>query len=121
MEYASKWESDLVHPKHQALHNPADIDPLETDIVWQTVEQEMFQLMRDRMGLGLAAPQLGNPVKMFVMSHSTLGNIAVYNPKILFQSEETTSLEEGSKNELRSITPPVCAIASIINTPGIIG
>ena len=29
------------------------------------------------------------------MSHSTLGNIAVYNPKILFQSEETTSLEEG--------------------------
>lgn len=95
MEYASKWESDLVHPKHPALHNPADIDPLDTDIVWQTVEQEMFQLMRDRMGLGLAAPQLGNPVKMFVMSHSTLGNIAVYNPKILFQSEETTSLEEG--------------------------
>ena len=92
MEYATLWNNTLVEPKHPALHNPADIDPLETDIVWQTVEQEMFQLMRDRMGLGLAAPQLGNTVKMFVMSHSTLGNTAVYNPEIMFQSEETTSL-----------------------------
>ncbi len=95
MEYATLWNNTLVEPKHPALHNPADIDPLETDIVWQTVEQEMFQLMRDRMGIGLAAPQLGNPVKMFVMSHSTLGNIAVYNPEILLQSEETVSIEEG--------------------------
>jgi peptide deformylase len=95
MEYATLWNNSLVEPKHPALHNPADIDPLETDIVWQTVEQEMFQLMRDRMGLGLAAPQLGNPVKMFVMSHSTLGNIAVYNPEILLQSEETVCIEEG--------------------------
>jgi peptide deformylase len=95
MEYATLWNNTLVEPKHPALHNPADIDPLETDIVWQTVEQEMFQLMRDRMGLGLAAPQLGNPVKMFVMSHSTLGNIAVYNPEILLQSEETVCIEEG--------------------------
>ncbi len=95
MEYATLWNNTLVEPKHPALHNPADINPLETDIVWQTVEQEMFQLMRDRMGIGLAAPQLGNPVKMFVMSHSTLGNIAVYNPEILLQSEETVSMEEG--------------------------
>ena len=73
------------------------IKNLNLDVIatFEDMEQEMFQLMRDRMGLGLAAPQLGNPVKMFVMSHSTLGNIAVYNPKILFQSEETTSLEEG--------------------------
>lgn len=95
MDYANKWNNTLVEPKNPVLRQPASIDPLETDIVWQTVEQEMFKLMHERIGLGLAAPQLGNPVKMFVMTHSTLGDIAVYNPKILFQSEETISLEEG--------------------------
>ena len=29
------------------------------------------------------------------MKHSKLGNIGVYNPEILFQSEETVSMEEG--------------------------
>lgn len=95
MEYANKWNTTLVEPKHPALHNPCTIDPLETDIVWQTVEQEMFKLMHERLGLGLAAPQLGNPVNMFVMTHSTEGDIAVYNPKIINQSEETSCIEEG--------------------------
>lgn len=95
MEYASQWNTTLVEPKHPVLHNPAGIDPLDTDIVWQTVEQEMFKLMHERVGIGLAAPQLGNPVKMFVMRHSTEGDIAVYNPKIINVSEEKTSMEEG--------------------------
>jgi peptide deformylase len=95
MEFASKWNSTLVEPKHPVLHNPAGIDPLDTDIVWQTVEQEMFKLMHERIGIGLAAPQLGNPVKMFVMTHSELGDIAVYNPKIINVSEEKTCMEEG--------------------------
>jgi peptide deformylase len=95
MEYASQWNTTLVEPKHPVLHNPAGIDPLDTDIVWQTVEQEMFKLMHERVGIGLAAPQLGNPVKMFVMRHSTEGDIAVYNPKIINVSEETVSMEEG--------------------------
>jgi len=95
MEYASQWNSTLVEPKHPVLHNPAGIDPLDTDIVWQTVEQEMFKLMHERVGIGLAAPQLGNPVKMFVMRHSTEGDIAVYNPKIINVSEEKVTLEEG--------------------------
>ena len=55
----------------------------------------MCNLMEQRIGIGLAAPQLGNSVKMFVMKHSKLGNIGVYNPEILFQSEETVSIEEG--------------------------
>mgnify|MGYP003314077680 FL=1 len=95
MEYATLWNNSLVDAKDPVLRQPATIDPLETDIVWQTVEQEMFKLMHERIGIGLAAPQLGNPVKMFVMTHSTLGDIAVYNPKIINESEETISLEEG--------------------------
>ena len=95
IEFANKWNKDLVEPKHPALHNEATVNPLDTDIVWQTVEQEMIQLMHERIGIGLAAPQLGNPVKMFVMTHSEMGDIAVYNPKILKVSKETVSLEEG--------------------------
>lgn len=95
MEYATLWNNLLVDAKESVLRQPATIDPLETDIVWQTVEQEMFKLMHERIGIGLAAPQIGNPVKMFVMRHSTLGDIAVYNPKIINESEETISLEEG--------------------------
>ena len=87
MEYATLWNNSLVDAKDPVLRQPATINPLDTDVVWQTVEQEMFKLMHERIGLGLAAPQLGNPVKMFVMTHSTLGDIAVYNPKILFQSD----------------------------------
>jgi len=95
MEYATLWNNSLVDAKDPVLRQQATINPLETDIVWQTVEQEMFKLMHERIGIGLAAPQLGNPVKMFVMTHSTLGDIAVYNPKIINESEETISLEEG--------------------------
>jgi len=95
LEFAKEWNTTLVDPKHPALRNECTIDPLNTDIVWQTVEQEMFTLMHERLGIGLAAPQLGNPVKMFVMRHSTEGNIAVYNPKILNVSEELITLEEG--------------------------
>lgn len=89
------WNKTLVNANDPTLHTPATIDPFETDLVWQTIELEMFNLMEERIGIGLAAPQLGNPIKMFVMKHSELGNIGVYNPEILFQSEETVSMEEG--------------------------
>ena len=88
------WNKTLVNANDPTLHTPATIDPFETDLVWQTIELEMLNLMEERIGIGLAAPQLGNPVKMFVMKHSELGNIGVYNPEILFQSEETVSMEE---------------------------
>ena len=38
------------------IHGECTVNPLDTDIVWQTVEQEMFKLMHERIGIGLAAP-----------------------------------------------------------------
>ena len=55
----------------------------------------MFQLMRDKFGIGLAAPQLGVSYRMFVMNHTSLGDIGVYNPEIISQSDETKCQEEG--------------------------
>lgn len=86
----------LVQPNHQALHKKADIDPFsDKNVDWLERQKEMFQLMRDKFGIGLAAPQLGSSHRMFVMTHSILGDTGVYNPEIISQSEETICREEG--------------------------
>ncbi len=89
------WNKTLVNANDPILRTPCIYDPFETDLVWQTIELDMLNLMEERIGIGLAAPQLGNSVKMFVMKHSELGNIGVYNPEITFTTEETVSMEEG--------------------------
>ena len=86
----------LVEANHHTLHKKADIDPFSaTDVVWHERQTEMLQLMKDRFGIGLAAPQLGASYRMFVMNHTTIGDIGVYNPEIISQSEETKCQEEG--------------------------
>ena len=85
----------LVQPNHVVLNSKADVDPFDTDIDWSVREPEMIQLMHDRFGLGLAAPQIGDNYRMFVMTHSTMGDIGIYNPEILATSEEKTAQEEG--------------------------
>ena len=86
----------LVEANHQALHVRADTDPFSaTDVEWSARQTEMLQLMKDRFGIGLAAPQLGANYRMFVMNHTSIGDIGVYNPEIISQSEETTCQEEG--------------------------
>lgn len=85
----------LVEPKHPALHTEANINPFETDIDWEYREQEMFQLMHDKIGIGLASPQVGDSYKMFVMTHSTKGDLGIYNPVIIATSEKHVTMEEG--------------------------
>jgi peptide deformylase len=84
----------LVEPKHPALHKKADIDPFTLDVDLELREKEMVALMVEKYGLGLASPQIGESVNMFVMKHSLLGPIGVYNPEIL-ETTENISMEEG--------------------------
>ena len=58
------WNKTLVNPNDPVLRKPCVHDPFETDLVWQTIEMEMIALMKERIGIGLAAPQLGNSVKV---------------------------------------------------------
>jgi peptide deformylase len=90
-----EWKCELVEPKHKALHTRANIDPFGTDINWEEKEAEMLQLMHDKFGIGLAAPQIGLSYNMFVMNHEHLGDIGVFRPEILEYSEETCRYEEG--------------------------
>lgn len=89
------WKCELVEPKHPALHKRANIDPFSSDINWEEREKEMIQLMYDKLGIGLACPQVGASYNMFVMNHSILGDIGIYKPKILETSEDTVVMEEG--------------------------
>ena len=50
----------LVQPNDSALHKVADIDPFTVEgIDWVERQKEMLQIMHDKFGIGLAAPQLG--------------------------------------------------------------
>jgi peptide deformylase len=86
---------ELVQPNHPALWRPAELDPFESDIDWTQTEQEMFVLMDAKLGIGLAAPQIGSSYNMFVMRHSTQGYQGVYNPSILEHGTDTVMIQEG--------------------------
>lgn len=88
------WDCELVEAKHPALHRRATQNPFGSDIDWTQREKEMFELMHSKLGVGLAAPQVGSGYRMFVMSHSVLGDIGVYNPEIL-ETEGEVQIEEG--------------------------
>jgi peptide deformylase len=89
-----EWQCNLVEPNHSALRKRATVDPFSGDINWAEREQEMIDLMHDKLGVGLAAPQVGSSYNMFVMSHSFLGDIGVYKPEIV-ESEGEIDIEEG--------------------------
>lgn len=85
---------DVVEAKDPVLNSVATVDPFSTDIVWADRENEMFELMERRFGIGLAAPQIGDPYRMFIMKHSQHGVIGVYNPEIL-EANGSVAMEEG--------------------------
>ena len=95
MKNTNEWLCELVEPKHPALHRLADIDPFSIDADWEKREKDMFELMRNRHGIGLASPQIGYSFNMFVMNLKDSKDIGIYNPKILEVSDETVNMEEG--------------------------
>lgn len=91
----TEWNCQLVEPKHPALRTEATLNPFGGDIDWVYREAELIQLMKDNLGVGLAAPQVGSSYNMFVMTHSILGNLGIYEPEILELSEQQVEVTEG--------------------------
>lgn len=66
---------------------------------------DMFETMYHANGVGLAAPQVGKPVQLFVMDADTIteeiedeenaGSLVFINPEIIERDEETVKMEEG--------------------------
>ena len=67
-----------------------------------TVRARVFQMLKilvEEEGIGLAAPQIGWPVRMFVMNvhphHDPTHSVAIFNPEIVSVSGKTWSMTEG--------------------------
>lgn len=89
-------------------------DPIlktETDLISENSEElqslidDMFETMYQASGVGLAAPQIGKSIQVFVMDADSIteeiedeedvGPITLINPKIIREDDEKVRLEEG--------------------------
>ncbi len=62
----------------------------------QKLVDEMFETMYHSNGIGLAGPQVGVLKKLFVVDTLEAGEkVALANPKIIWQSEDTWLMNEG--------------------------
>lgn len=94
--FDDEWQAKLVEPNHPALRQPATLDPVSaTNVDWDSRERELVDLMHENLGVGLSAPQIGSSYRMFVMTHSVLGDIGVYNPVIVKTSDSQVKALEG--------------------------
>ncbi len=78
----------------------ADIDPETTDI--KQLSEDLFETMHKASGVGLAAPQIGKSLRIFVIDASPMEDekyktfkSAFINPQILNEDGEPWNYEEG--------------------------
>lgn len=69
----------------------------------QTLIKDMFETLVDTGGIGLAAHQVGKPIKLFIADLSNIGDQSIpgfrkvfINSEIIEESEDTNEFEEGS-------------------------
>ncbi len=100
---------------HPVLKKPADPVVAVTDDI-RTLVKDMFETMYAARGIGLAAPQVGQSVRVLVMDVEQSGDqnedenedneaddkaptpgkpIAIINPEIVWTSDEMNTYEEG--------------------------
>jgi len=70
---------------------------IDIDDEIKSLIREMFLIMKDEGGIGLAAPQIGVSKQVIVVSLQERGfeRIALVNPSIVFFSDDTDFFEEG--------------------------
>lgn len=70
--------------------------PVETfDAELENIINEMFALMDERRGVGLAAPQVGISRRFFITNAPDDKKRVFINPEIIATSQETVKAEEG--------------------------
>src|SRR5512142_2192249 len=80
------------------------VDEFDDDLV--SLVDRMKLLMRDANGIGLAATQVGVLQRLFVFQPSEEEIVAVVNPELVAQSEETDVADEGCLS-IQGVTVPV--------------
>lgn len=88
----------LVTQPNTILHTASvDID-LSQASAYQVLGEQMIATMLSNNGIGLAAPQIGKNLNLFVI-HKDISNtpnhLVLCNPNITFTSAKTNTMEEG--------------------------
>lgn len=60
----------------------------------ESLINDMFQLVNEKKGVGLAAPQIGLAFNLFILK-TKMDKIVFINPKITYYSKKECSMEEG--------------------------
>lgn len=85
----------IIPDSDSILHTRCEpFNPRTTDFPLKETINEMFALMSESNGIGLAAPQVGLSMRFFVMELGGV-NVACLNPKITWSSPELTTASEG--------------------------
>lgn len=74
-------------------HKAVQIDDINDDI--RALAKDMLVTMTVEDGIGLAAPQIGQSIRLFVVKADDGIERTFINPQIIATSQETTSYEEG--------------------------
>ncbi len=85
----------IIPDSDPILHTKCEsFNPRKTDFPLKETIKEMFDLMGEKNGIGLAAPQVGINLRFFVME---MGGVkkACINPKILWSDKELSDSPEG--------------------------
>jgi len=92
----------------------APVEAITPEILTQI--DQMVELLEEQIGAGLAAPQVGIPLRFFIMKEaksredfSTAILRKMINPRIISKSEKTCTEEEGCLSILRENDRPVYA------------
>ena len=85
----------LVQDSDPVLHSKCEVfNPRSPDFPLQETIDEMFALMQEKNGIGLAAPQVGINKRMFVMDIDGRKYVCI-NPSIQKFDKRTNLSEEG--------------------------
>ncbi len=91
--YVQNAERPVVKIPNPVLRQPA-IPVNKISKKTQLLVDEMLRVMKKANGVGLAAPQLGIGLRIFVMAPSGMKPVALINPKIVLSEGEEVG-EEG--------------------------
>ncbi|MFW6157357.1 MAG: peptide deformylase [Balneolaceae bacterium] len=91
------YDDEILHqPARKVRQNSEDLQRLIDD---------MFETMHQAEGVGLAAPQVGKLLRLFVAdadpmieeeeSHKKRGPIVAINPELVFKADEEVEMDEG--------------------------
>jgi len=84
---------EFVQENHPILSS--QLPPADPGVNLEALSKDMFLLMWSNGGIGLAAPQVGMAVRMFVMGPQSGPNYVCINPEIIEVSGEVETATEG--------------------------